>query len=265
MKKFLQKLVVILFVGVFAVGAFAQTTPTIAEGEQAVFFENTENWSGDIYAYIWADGGAVEWVGGWPGEACTYLGDNIWKWTYSGKMNIYGETTVYGGLIFNNKGAGMQTADLEFVNGGYYNANGYVKTITPTGCDEVDSSLVALSNVFVAGSFNNWASTGQEHSMSLELDFYIKRYENMPAGTYEFKIVDNGKWIGAEYVDAANSTKGYVGVPGGNISFTLPQPATVIISYTPWYGAIYLVAEGIDKFGQFEIEYYSVEDAAVLP
>lgn len=97
--------------------------PTMTEGEQAVFFENTANWGGSINAYLW--NGEIKYAGSWPGERCTYLGNNIWKWTYTGTDK------VSGGLIFNN--GSSQTADLTYVNGGYYNANGYVKTIEGAG------------------------------------------------------------------------------------------------------------------------------------
>ena len=99
------------------------TPPTMTEGEQAVFFENSANWGGSINAYLW--NGSTQYAGSWPGERCTYLGNNIWKWTYTGTQKIS------GGLIFNNGSA--QTADLTYVNGGYYNANGYIKTIEGAG------------------------------------------------------------------------------------------------------------------------------------
>lgn len=98
--------------------------PTMSEGEQAVFFENTANWGGTIRAWVWGD--SKNYTGGmWPGQACTYLGNNIWKWTYTGSDKIS------GGVIFNN--GSSQTQDLTWVNGGYYNANGYVKTIDGAG------------------------------------------------------------------------------------------------------------------------------------
>ena len=98
--------------------------PTMSEGEQAVFFENSANWGGTIRAWVWSD--SKNYTGGmWPGQACTYLGNNIWKWTYTGCDKIS------GGVIFNN--GSSQTQDLTWVNGGYYNANGYVKTIDGAG------------------------------------------------------------------------------------------------------------------------------------
>ena len=97
--------------------------PSMSEGEQAVFFENTANWGGKINAYLW--NGSIQYAGSWPGERCTYLGNNIWKWQYSGTDKIS------GGLIFNN--GSSQTADFTYINGGYYNHNGYVKTINGAG------------------------------------------------------------------------------------------------------------------------------------
>lgn len=99
-------------------------TPSMSEGEQAAFFENTANWNGTIKAWVWNN--SMNFTGGtWPGQACIYLGNNVWKWTYTGT------TKISGGVIFNN--GSSQTADFTWVNGGYYNANGYVKTIPGAG------------------------------------------------------------------------------------------------------------------------------------
>ena len=102
------------------------TPPSMSEGEQAVFFENTANWNGKIRAWIWSD--SKNYTGGqWPGQSCTYLGNNIWKWTYTGTDKI----PAGSGVIFND--GSSQTSDMDWVNGGYYNANGYVKTIEGAG------------------------------------------------------------------------------------------------------------------------------------
>lgn len=98
--------------------------PAMSEGEQAVFFENSDKWSGTIRSWVWNE--TKNFTGGtWPGQTCTYLGNNIWKWNYNGTEKIS------GGVIFNN--GSSQTADFTWVNGGYYNANGYVKTIEGAG------------------------------------------------------------------------------------------------------------------------------------
>lgn len=99
--------------------------PTMNEGEQAVFFENTAGWGGSINCYMW--NGSTQYCGSWPGSGATYLGNNIWKYTYTGGNKIADGS----GVIFNN--GSSQTDDFDFVNGGYYNANGYVKTIEGAG------------------------------------------------------------------------------------------------------------------------------------
>ena len=128
------------------------TAPSMAEGEQAVFFENTANWSGFINCYMW--NGSTQYVGSWPGSAATYLGNNIWKYTYTGN----GKIADGSGVIFNN--GNSQTADYTFVNGGYYNANGYVKTIE--GAGEIPDDPVtpsdpeAVWNIAFDNSSTNW-------------------------------------------------------------------------------------------------------------
>lgn len=129
-------------------------TPSMSEGEQAVFFENTANWNGTIRAWVWGD--SKNYTGGtWPGQACTYLGNNIWKWTYTGTDKIS------GGVIFNN--GSSQTADLTWVNGGYYNANGYVKTIEGAGeipeNPEDDEPVVGENEWRFYYNDTNWGSS----------------------------------------------------------------------------------------------------------
>ncbi|MBQ7941680.1 MAG: starch-binding protein [Muribaculaceae bacterium] len=104
----------------------APIEPSMSEGEQAAFFENTADWNGTIRAWVWSS--SINYTGGsWPGQSCTYLGNNIWKWTYGGSDKIPDGS----GIIFNN--GSEQTADLKWINGGYYNAGGYVKTIDGAG------------------------------------------------------------------------------------------------------------------------------------
>lgn len=100
--------------------------PAMSEGEQAVFFENTDGeWGGYIRCYAW--NGGTTYNGAWPGGNMKYLGNKIWKWTYTGSAVI----PEGAGVIFNNNGA--QTDDFKWVNGGYYTKAGYQKTIPGAG------------------------------------------------------------------------------------------------------------------------------------
>lgn len=98
--------------------------PSMTQGEQAVFFENNVGWGGTIMCYTW--NGGKQYGGAWPGNPMTYLGNKIWKWTYTGTDKI----PASAGVIFSS---GTQTQDLKWINGGYYNAQGYVKTIEGAG------------------------------------------------------------------------------------------------------------------------------------
>ncbi len=111
--------------------------PSMSEGEQAAFFENSADWDGKIRAWVWSS--SKNYTGGtWPGQTCTYLGNNIWKWSYTGTDKI----PDGAGIIFNN--GASQTSDMTWVNGGYYNANGYVKTIE--GAGEIPDDPVVPDN-----------------------------------------------------------------------------------------------------------------------
>ena len=112
--------------------------PAIGYDEQAVFFENTSNWGGSMNCYTWYSGN--EFCGKWPGLRMQALGNNIWKFTYTGTETI---PENQAGVIFNN--GNSQTADLIWVNGGYYNANGYVKTIAPSALTSINAATISCT------------------------------------------------------------------------------------------------------------------------
>lgn len=100
------------------------TAPEMKEGEQAVFFERSENWGGHIKVWVWND--KENFTGGnWPGQNAQYLGNKIYKWTYTGDRKIVGNVIFSDGR--------HQTKNLKYVNGGYYNMGGYIKTIEGAG------------------------------------------------------------------------------------------------------------------------------------
>ncbi|MDE6283292.1 MAG: starch-binding protein [Muribaculaceae bacterium] len=102
-------------------------TPAMSEGEQAIFLEH-EYWP---QAHVWLWGGNTNFTGGtWPGEKMVYLGNNVYKWTYTGSGKIPADAK----LILSCNGNEQTDKDgFKFVNGGYYNLSGYVKTIEGAG------------------------------------------------------------------------------------------------------------------------------------
>ena len=101
--------------------------PAMAEGEQAVFFEH-DSWN-PATAWVWTT--TKNYTGGnWPGQSMTYLGNNVYKWTYTGTDKIPAGAKV----IFSNVGNNQSSKEgFDFVNGGYYTSAGYVKTIEGAG------------------------------------------------------------------------------------------------------------------------------------
>jgi len=122
--------------------------PSMAEGEQAVFFEADNGWKG-LYAYVWS--GAKKFSGAWPGMSMTYLGNKVYKWTYTGD----GKIPEGAGLIFN--AGGQQTKDWEWVNGGYYTSAGYKTTIEGAG-EIPDDPLPPVTTDTYTAYFDNSSS-----------------------------------------------------------------------------------------------------------
>ena len=123
-------------------------------------------------------------------------------------------------------------------------------------------SLATFADYYVAGTSSlcgsNWSNNDANNKMTLTNGVYVKSYANVPAGSHECKIT-NGTWDnakGAWCVDASTSTPGYTGTD--NISFILLNATNITISYNESTDKITLKAEGLDKFGEFTINSYTL-------
>lgn len=123
-------------------------------------------------------------------------------------------------------------------------------------------AMSAFADYYVAGSSSlcgsNWSNNDANNKMTLTNGVYVKSYANVPAGSHEFKIT-NGTWDnakGAWCIDASTSTPGYTGTD--NISFILLNTTNITISYNESTDKITLKAEGLDKFGEFTINSYTL-------
>ena len=107
----------------------------------------------------WAWNNSENFTGGeghWPGVACTKTdmkknGLDVWMWKYDGDL-----TSTPTKIIFNN-GNGVQTADLDFVNGAVYDRNGKTNETITTGINQTVAAqkagavkIYTLSGVKVA-------------------------------------------------------------------------------------------------------------------
>lgn len=109
----------------------------VDDGEICAFFEIPDTYS-NIKCWAWNDNCNFT-TGKWPGASCTLLGtrggNKVYKWSWNGKAykpNTTTEMTPEGTpakIIFNNGGSDKQTADLAFVNGGYYVEQGTLRAV----------------------------------------------------------------------------------------------------------------------------------------
>lgn len=157
--------------------------PSMSKGEQAVFFERPSDWGSSVKVWAWND--TKNFTGGtWPGQSATYLGKGIYKWTYSGTDKITGK------VIFNN--GSKQTANLDYINGGYYNSNGYVKTIPGAGDieDPEEPPVVGSDWKVYFNKPDNWSST---------IKAYVYHKDNGSVG-------ELSQWPGTEMIQETNGS-----------------------------------------------------------
>ncbi|MBD5235217.1 MAG: starch-binding protein [Barnesiella sp.] len=108
---------------------------TAQSSDYYVVFDNTANW-GEPHVWAWVEGGDnCNDAETWPGDPMTRRGDGKWYWELpAGKP-------VPTKIIFNNNNQGLQTNNLDFVNGATYKPDGSheggyippVSSLEPTG------------------------------------------------------------------------------------------------------------------------------------
>lgn len=95
--------------------------PAPVDGSYAIYYIGT-NYS-TPYTYIWDSGdGDKEYSGKWPGSAMTKVtvnGREMWRYTF------LPENPLITPMVIFNSGNGAQTKNLELINHGIYDDNGY--------------------------------------------------------------------------------------------------------------------------------------------
>ena len=108
--------------------------------DHGVYFEKPSGWS-NAYVYLF-DSATNSTVGAsWPGTKMTDMGEDIYCYEYSNPTSTL--------MLVFNSGDGKQTADLEYVDCGYYTQAGYKKTIEKQDNVDVTSVSVSKSSVSV--------------------------------------------------------------------------------------------------------------------
>ncbi len=145
--------------------------PTLENG---VYFEKPSGWGSKIYVYMWDNETKETLMGQWPGTAIDNLDGNLYGFSYK----TDNDNTM---IIFND--GNNQTADLQFVNGGYYSSRGLVNTVTETGkvCVKHVSELgEVLKTETISGEIGKEYTTSS-HSFD---GYVLKTTPSNAKGTY---------------------------------------------------------------------------------
>ncbi|MCD8282023.1 MAG: starch-binding protein, partial [Prevotella sp.] len=147
----------------------------------------------------------------WPGDQDTNVSGNVWKYTYTGSETIPNDGSA--GLIFDN--GTNQTADLVYVNGGYYNASGYQYTVPTASSD--------------SGSSSGGSSSGSTSSNGTWVVYFTDNYTPAWSTPYVW-IWDNastsknytgGVWPGKPMTQQSDGTWMYTFTTTDNISIPM--------------------------------------------
>ena len=142
------------------------TAPAMQAGEQAIFLYH-ESWNN---ATVWIWQSSKNYTGGkWPGEKLQYLGNNMYKWTYTGTDVIPEGASIIFSNNGNEQSPGNNEGGYKYVNGGVYkigsarepyeviSAKGPNVTISPKGGKFVGSQEVTIT---AANATSAWYKVG---------------------------------------------------------------------------------------------------------
>jgi len=173
------------FVATFTIAAATPEPEPEPEpvADVTVHFINSVKWDA-VACYHWGEGGAgTEWPGDVLSKTDEIVGYDVYTATFTGE---------HTSCIFNNNNNGKQTGTLDVKNGQYYD----LKSDTwYASLADVPAPDPLATDVFLAGSMNEWSTTANEFKKVEEGSATATLTMNLEAGTvYEFKVVREGAW-----------------------------------------------------------------------
>ena len=148
---------------------------TVSEGETCAFFVAPKNWGSQIKCWRW-DKQYNYTTNQWPGVNCEKLGEDskgnsVWKWTYKAS-DRKSQSSTNEGIIFND--GTNQTADLAFINGGYYNQDGLQAVVSVTAIKAAKAEAYSDVKVYTLdGRLLRTAKNASEALGGLDKGVYI--------------------------------------------------------------------------------------------
>ena len=149
-----------------------------------VYFVNSSKWS-TVTCHHWHEGGSGT---SWPGDKLTTTGETV------NEFDVYKATFTneHDMCIFSNNGA-SQTANLEVQDGKYYYP---LKNQWYDSLNDIPAIDPLATEVYLAGDMNGWSTIENEFRRAAKDDTNASIVLNLGKGTYKFKIMDNGTWLG---------------------------------------------------------------------
>lgn len=204
---------ILLFLSITPVSTYMDVHTNAAAANKTIYL-NTGGSS------LWNKAGATFFAWAWQGSASGSWYPSV----YSNNGGLYAFNIPSGctGVIFVRMPNGSTAGNL---NSGYWNKTGDLtisgNCYTITGWGSTAGKWSTM-NFIVAGSAglcgSSWNGTDTNNKMSANSDgTYSKTYTNVPAGTYEYKIVGSGIWMW----------------DGNNSSLKVTTPSNVTITYNP--------------------------------
>ena len=152
-----------------------------------VYFVNSSKWTAvNCHHWVSKDNTAGT---TWPGDKLTKTGETV------NEFDVYKATftNAHTMCLFNNNGAGQQTGDLEVQDGKYYYP---LKNQWYASLNDIPAIDPLATEVYLAGDMNGWSTIENEFRRAAKDDANASIVLNLGKGTYKFKIMDNGTWLG---------------------------------------------------------------------
>lgn len=199
MKTFKKSIAVLLSI-LMLVSVMTVAGASVSAAEDTVYFVNTAPW-GEVYAYAYSTAGGEN--AKWPGVEATVVDAEKGIFSY--------DVGEYDKLVFNNNNQELQTPNLDVAD----NFGKYYEPKTAAFYDTYEAAIEAVNGYVKADYYvigaeglcgNNWLLSDNSTAMTKNEDgTYTKVFENIAAGTYDFKIND-GTWAESYPPGTENAT-----------------------------------------------------------
>lgn len=169
--------------------------PELGKADEISCFLETSNTAAAVYVWNNKVSPVIKYAGDWndaikkmlPLVGKSVSGKNVFKWTYDGT-----ETTAPAQLIFLDGNGNKLTADVEFVNHGYYVDGAYSTTVTKVHEDEiVDPEYVYFDNASKWENVYRYFYNGTTSSAAwpgVKMTFDASASHNGKTGWYKVQI-----------------------------------------------------------------------------